>query len=124
MVNHGEYLRAVTRDDLLVYHIEHDYKRAELDEQERAMLDYTVKLNDAPGEVGEQDLAPLREAGFDDRGIMDIVMVVSVFNFMNRVADGLGVQTEASMETSRERGEKRALEHLEGASPPAKQAQA
>jgi hypothetical protein len=49
--------------------------------------------------------------------------VVSLFNFMNRVADGLGVQTEASMEKSRERGEKRALELLQQAGTPSKQAQ-
>lgn len=78
------------------------------------MLAYTVKLNNAPGSMTGQDLQPLREAGFDDLGIMDIVMVVSLFNFMNRIADGLGVQTEPSMEKSRERGERRALELLHG----------
>ena len=96
-----------------MYHLEHDYNLAEVDEQERAMLNYTVKLNNTPGEMTEQDLRPLRDCGFDDLGIMDIVMVVSLFNFMNRVADGLGVQTEASMEKSKERGEQRALELLQ-----------
>lgn len=78
------------------------------------MLDYAVKLNGTPGEMSEQDLQPLRDAGFDDTGVLDIVMIVSLFNFMNRVADGLGVQTEEAMENSKARGDKRALELLEG----------
>ncbi len=86
------------------------------------MLDYAHKLNHAPGRVGEADLAPLREAGFDDQGIMDIVMMVALFNFMNRAADGLGVETEAAMEQSRARGEKRAEAALQAAGAPASQA--
>lgn len=78
------------------------------------MLDYVVKLNGSPGDVCEQDVQTLRDAGFDDIGIMDIVMVVSLFNFMNRVADGLGVQTEEAMEKSGERGDRRARELLQG----------
>ena len=104
-----------------MHHLEHDYNLAEVDDAERAMLNYAVKLNNTPGEMTEQDLQPLRNAGFDDVGIMDIVMVVSLFNFMNRVADGLGVQTEASMEKSRARGEMRAQQLLTGRAP--KQAQ-
>ena len=114
MLSHGEFLRAITRDDLLVYHLQHEHKLAQVDDAERAMLDYAVKLNNSPGKMGEGDLQPLRDAGFDDLGLMDIVMVVSLFNFMNRVADGLGVKTEAAMEKSRERGERRALEILAG----------
>ena len=77
-------------------------------------MDYVVKLNNSPGDVCEQDVQILRNTGFDDIGIMDIVMVVSLFNFMNRVADGLGVQTEEAMEKSRERGDRRARELLHG----------
>ncbi len=79
------------------------------------MLDYAVKLNNSPGDVSERDVQTLRNAGFDDIGVMDIVMVVSLFNFMNRVADGLGVQTEENMEKSRERGDRRARELIQGA---------
>ena len=46
MVHHGEYLRAITRDDLLIWHLEHDDSQAGLDPQERAMLDFARKLND------------------------------------------------------------------------------
>lgn len=97
-----------------MYHLQHDHTRAQVDSAERAMLDYALKLNNSPGQMSERDLQPLRDAGFEDLGVMDIVMVVSLFNFMNRVADGLGVKTEAAMEKSRERGERRALEILEG----------
>ncbi len=123
MVHHGEYLRAITRDDLLVYHLQHDHTKAEVDAQDRAMLDYAIKLNTSPLNLGAADLQGLRDAGFEERGVMDIVLVVSLFNFMNRVSDGLGAQTEASMEKSRERGEKRAQDLLQQASTPSKQAQ-
>ncbi len=77
------------------------------------MLDYAVKLNANPASITEPDLQPMRDAGFDDQEILDMVMVVCLFNFMNRLADGLGVQTEEAMEKSRARGTARALEKLQ-----------
>jgi hypothetical protein len=52
------------------------------------------KLTLRPSEVAESDLARLREAGLDDRGILEVVQVTSYFNFVNRLADGLGVSLE------------------------------
>ncbi len=85
------------------------------------MLDYARKLNATPGQVNGADLEPLRAAGFDDQGVMDIVMMVALFNFMNRASDGLGAQPEAAMEQSRARGEKRALAGLHPGEPSAGQ---
>ena len=109
---HGEFLRAVTRDDLLVYHLQHDHTQAEVDEQERAMLDFAVKLNGEPGKFSERDTRALRDTGFDDLAILDIVMVVSLFNFMNSLADGLGVQVDANFLKTKERGDQRAVEAM------------
>ena len=109
---HGEFLRAVTRDDLLVYHLQHDHTQAQVDEQERAMLDFAVKLNGEPGKFSERDTRALRDAGFDDLAILDIVMVVSLFNFMNRLADGLGVEVDANFLKTKERGDRRAVEAM------------
>ena len=59
------------------------------------MLDYAVKLTRTPGEVDDGDVECLREVGFDQAAILDICQVVSYFNYVNRMADGLGVELEA-----------------------------
>ena len=58
------------------------------------MLDYGVKLSRAPHAVSEADIETLRAVGFDDGGILDICQVVSYYNYVNRLADGLGVELE------------------------------
>ena len=58
------------------------------------MLDYSVKLTRDPGAVGESDVEALRVAGFDDRGILDICQVTSYYAYVNRLADGTGVELE------------------------------
>ena len=116
MVHHGEFLRSITKDDLLVYHIQRDWTRAALDPQEEAMLHFVVKLNDEPGKVAEKDTAALRDVGFDDKGVLDIVLVTSMFNFMNRLADGVGLKPDEKAVRARQRGEARARDLLSGAS--------
>jgi len=68
-----------------------DYKEAKLSEQDRAILDYTAKLTLHPASVCAEDLDRLRQTGFDDRAILQINLIASWFNYINRVADGLGV---------------------------------
>ena len=58
------------------------------------MLDYAVKLTRDPGGMTAADAAALRTAGFDDHGILDICQIVSYYNYVNRLADGLGVELE------------------------------
>lgn len=58
------------------------------------MLDYAVKLTRAPKSVTAADIDALREAGFDDVAIHDIAQVVGLFNYYNRLADGLGIESE------------------------------
>ena len=72
----------------------YDYRTAELDPADRALCDYAAKLTVAPGAVGADDLQPLRAAGFDEGAITVAVQVISYFNYINRVADGLGVDAE------------------------------
>jgi len=62
-----------------------------------ALLDFAVKLTRDPGQMSEQDVRRLREAGWDDRAITDAVQVIAYFNYINRIADGLGVEHEAEM---------------------------
>ncbi len=68
-----------------------DWRGAPLEDHDRAMLAYAEKLTRRPSACGPDDLEGLRAAGFDDRGILQITLIASFFNYVNRVADGLGV---------------------------------
>jgi uncharacterized peroxidase-related enzyme len=68
-----------------------DYTQANLSDPDRAMLDFAVRLTKAAYQLGPADLDRLRAAGFDDRGILQITLIASWFNYINRVADALGV---------------------------------
>ena len=68
-----------------------DYRSAAINEQDRAMLDYVVKLTKDATKVSPEDHVKLKAAGFDDRGILQITLIASWFNYINRVADALGV---------------------------------
>ena len=91
MTAHGEALRGETHDDPFVESIQKDYTRVDLPPAERAMLDYAVKLTVAPSTANEQDLNTLRGHGFDDRDILDIIYVVCLYNFNDRMADATGI---------------------------------
>jgi len=78
-------------DKSLVEALQTDYRSAAINEQDRAMLDYVVKLTKDATKVSPEDHAKLRAAGFDDRGILQITLIASWFNYINRVADALGV---------------------------------
>ena len=67
---------------------------AEMSAADRVMLDYAVKLTRTPSEIDEGDAKALRGAGFDDRAIHDICAITAYFAFVNRIADGLGVELE------------------------------
>jgi uncharacterized peroxidase-related enzyme len=58
------------------------------------MLEYAWKLTRTPHQMGESDVDALRQEGFDDTAILDICQVTGYFNFVNRLADGLGVELE------------------------------
>lgn len=74
-----------------------DYTQAELSAADRAMLDYVVKITKDATQVSPRDHQRLRDAGFDDTGILQITLIASWFNYINRVADALGVGREGSV---------------------------
>jgi uncharacterized peroxidase-related enzyme len=80
----------------LVDTLQRDYRSAPISEQDRAMLDYVVKLTKDATQVSPDDHAKLRAVGFDDRGILQITLIASWFNYINRAADALGVGREQS----------------------------
>ena len=91
MESHAEFLRRVSLDEELAAALRRDHTQAPLNEQDRAMLDYAAKLTRHAWRVTPEDLDRLRQVGFDDRAILQINLIASYFNFINRVADGLGV---------------------------------
>lgn len=76
----------------------HDYRRADLEPRVRALCDYAVKLTVEPAAVGAQDAERLRSAGWSDEAIHDAVQVIAYFNYINRVAEGVGVPGEPEWE--------------------------
>jgi uncharacterized peroxidase-related enzyme len=89
--SHTEFLRRVSLDEELAAALRRDHTEAALSDQDRAMLDFTVRLTEQPARLGPDDLARLRAVGFDDVGILQITLIAAWFNYINRVADALGV---------------------------------
>jgi uncharacterized peroxidase-related enzyme len=91
MTSHAEFLRRVTLDEEMVAALCADYRTAPITPAERAMLDYAVDISEDATRVTRETLDGLRAHGFDDRGILQIALIASWFNYINRVADALGV---------------------------------
>ncbi|TMA54908.1 MAG: peroxidase [Deltaproteobacteria bacterium] len=71
-----------------------DWRTANLDERDRAMLAYVEKLTKNPVSIWRDDMETLRAVGFDDTAILQITLIAAWFNYINRVADALGVGRE------------------------------
>ena len=78
-------------DPELVAALEEGYRKAPISEQERVMLDYVVQVTRDATRISPVDHDRLRSVGFDDKGILQITLIASWFNYINRVADALGV---------------------------------
>ena len=84
----------MTLDDDLVKALQFDYEHAPIAAADRAMLDYVGKVTLDATAIGPGDHERLRSQGFDDRAILQITLIASWFNYINRVADALGVGRE------------------------------
>lgn len=83
---HGAAVRQISGDPVLGEQMVMNYRAARLDERQRAILDFAVKLTERPHEVEEADRAVLRRAGLSDRDIWDVAAVTGFFNMSNRIA--------------------------------------
>ena len=90
VVSHSAALRKLTEDPVLPDQLATNYRYAEIEPAERAMLDFAVKLTAASSECTEEDVQRLRDAGWSDEDVFDIAQVAAMFNFTNRLASGLG----------------------------------
>jgi alkylhydroperoxidase family enzyme len=77
-----------------------DYRQCGFDEIDTALCQYAVKLTLIPGKMESGDVDRLRDLGLDDRQITVATQVISYFNYINRVADGLGVDLDDWMNVS------------------------
>ena len=81
----------MTLDETLAAAIRDDYKTAPIAERDRVMLGYVAKLTTDATQISPDDHEAMRAAGFDDTAILQVTLIASWFNYINRVADALGV---------------------------------
>lgn len=90
--HHAEALNAYWNDKERIDELIESYESADLTERLRAILDYGVRLTRDPNSITEADINALREAGLEEEEILNVNLITSYFNFVNRVAEGLGVR--------------------------------
>ena len=78
----------------LVEQLQIDFRRANLTDQDREILEYATKVTEASSTIELADIERLRQQGMDDRGLHDLCSIVAYFAFVNRIANGLGVELE------------------------------
>ena len=91
-VAHGAAVRELSGDPALGEMMVMNFRTANLDVRQRAMLDFAAKMTKASSEVEESDRQALRDVGFSDRDIFDIASVTGFFNMTNRVASAVDMQ--------------------------------
>lgn len=94
VAHHADALGRHAKEPGLQALVATDHTKAKLSARERALVDHAVKLTRTPAEITKHDIDALRAAGLDDRGILDLTLVVAYFSFANRLANGLGLTGE------------------------------
>jgi uncharacterized peroxidase-related enzyme len=89
--SHAEFLRRVALDEGLVRALREDLATAPISDRDRAMLEYAIVLTQDARRVSPRDHERLRSLGLDDRAILQITLISAWFNYINRVADALGI---------------------------------
>ncbi len=92
------------KDEELVARLKKDYRTASLSGRERALCEFAEKLTLTPAQMSRSETDRLRAVGLSDRDVLDAVEVISYFNYINRIADGLGVDLETWMTKPEEHG--------------------
>jgi len=90
--HHAEALNHYWKNNEKIQRLIKDYQSVDLPDKRRHMLDYVFKLTKTPYDVKKEDVEELQKSGFSDENILNINLVTSYFNFVNRIALGLGVE--------------------------------
>jgi uncharacterized peroxidase-related enzyme len=90
--HHGEALNAYWKDEGRVTQLADDFRQADLDPKLEAACAFADRLTRTPDGPSEDAVDALRDAGWDDRAILDVTLVTAYFNFVNRIANALGVE--------------------------------
>jgi uncharacterized peroxidase-related enzyme len=99
VTSHGSAVRGLSGDPILGEQIVMNYRAADLDKRQRAMLDFAVKLTVEPWTVEESDREGLRKVGFSDRDIWDIAAIAGFFNMTNRIASAIDMRPNSQYHT-------------------------
>lgn len=91
LVSHGQAVRKLSKDPVLGELLVMNWRSAQLSPRERAMLDFATKLTETPAKVQEADRQMLRDAGFSDRDIWDLVSATGFYNMTNRMSTGVSM---------------------------------
>ena len=102
MFSHAEDFRRESGNNEAADSLIYDYRKAKLTPEDRALCDFAAKTTIKPAAITPADLDGLRAHGFDDEAITIAVQVISYFNYINRIADALGVDPEPEMTISHE----------------------
>ena len=94
MTHHGEALKQYWKDQEKVDRLANDYKQLDLKEVDKLLCDLAVALTKTPHQIDENRMTFLKQNGLSDRAILDATLVISYFNFVNRMVLGLGVHLE------------------------------
>ena len=94
MISHRDDFQSEVHDEALARAVAEDYRTAALSAPDRALCDYAVKSTREPWTIKPADLDALRQPGLDDTAIHDATQVIAFFNYINRIADCLGVDPE------------------------------
>ncbi len=101
LANHWANARHLIADDARADAIEHALHSDSLDSvfdgQELALINYAKKLTCSPDSMVEEDVIEMREAGLDDGQILEVNQIICYFNYVNRLLNGLGVQTDGDV---------------------------
>jgi uncharacterized peroxidase-related enzyme len=91
--HHAEALSHYEQDNSLLRRMVSDFQFLDMPDKKARMLSYALKLTTSPSQVSDDDIQELKDVGYDDRDILDMNLIAAYFNFINRVALGLGVDS-------------------------------
>ena len=94
---HGNDFRVEVGDESLAEQLKKDWKKADISAKDKALCAWAEKLTLTPGDMTKSDIDVLKKTGFSENAISDAAQVVSYFNYINRIAEGLGVDLESEM---------------------------